>query len=196
MNIPDSCVSWIKLQRSGYKNLKKEFIEDMVKEYQLMNPFLPEKCESILDIGCGIGGIDVLLDKHYNHPKIYLFDSNFTSDKIVYGFSDKTSFYNDMLATKDMMILNNIKNYFFLNIKYGFEHLEHIDLIISLLSCGYYYSVEKYLYQIDKSLSYNGTLIIDIRQGTKQIEKVKEYFPKIDIISTYNKSNRICARRH
>lgn len=196
MIVPASCIPWIKLQRSGYKDNQTEYAADMEKEYNLMSKYLPEKCNSILDIGCGIGGIDVLLSKYYNNPKLYLLDSNFRSSDIHYGYTNKESYYNSFLATRDMMVANGIFNYHILNLNTEITEVRHVNIIISLLSCGYHYPVETYLEDIKNTLTYDGILILDIRENTDGIEKVKKYFPKIDIISTYNKSTRICARRH
>jgi len=198
MKVPESCMPWIKLQRHGakYSINKKEYIAEMEKEFKLMLPFLSKECNSILDIGCGIAGIDVLLSKHYDNPKLYLLDGDFKNPDIVYGFTKNTkSIYNSLLATKDMMEKNHISNYKILTLNSGLNLMENIDIIISTLSCGYHYPVDTYLEKINKILSKNGILIIDIRENTDGIKKIGKYFQYINIISNYNKSARICARR-
>jgi len=196
MIIPESCMPWIKLQRHGakYSINKKEYITEMEKEFKLILPFLLKKCNSILDIGCGVAGIDVLLSKHYDNPKLYLLDTDFKND-VVYGFGNKKSFYNSLSATKNMMDFNNVLNYHILDFNHELKNLENIDIIISTLSCGYHYPVDTYLEKINKILSKNGILIIDIRENTDGIKKIGKYFQYINIISNYNKSARICARR-
>ena len=129
------------------------------------------------------------------NPELFLFDADSKSTDIKYGFLDKPSVYNSLYATDKMMRVNNVKNYFIMNTKNRFPLIFNLDIIISTLSYGYHYPVETYLEKINQILSKNGVLIIDIRENTDGIKKVGKIFPYIDIISNYNKSARICARR-
>ena len=195
MKIPNSCLEWIKLQRSGYKNTEKEFQLNMQKEYVLMMQYLPEKCNSILDIGCGIGGIDVILYHHFGNPALYLLDNSKVSSQILYGFDRGESFYNSFQATKDLMDANAVKNYMLIDSSEELPDLKNIDLVLSILSWGYHYPIGTYLSYVDSVLSENGTLIMDIREWTDGVEEVKQVFPFVKEVSHYNKSKRIAARR-
>lgn len=196
MIIPKSCIKWLNLQRTGYKNPKKEYIESINIEFKLMLQYLPEKCESILDIGCGIGGIDVLLSKCYGNPKLLLMDKSEISKKIHYGYHGTGASYNSFKATYDLMDANYIINYKLIDVSTGkLPVFENVDLIVSLLSCGYHYPLDEYLDYIETVLSEDGTLIIDCRQKTDGITILSQYFKDIKIISCYNKSDRVCARR-
>src|SRR5665811_673575 len=42
-----------------------EYRSDITNEYEEICPFLPPEIDAVLDIGCGIAGIDALLDEHY-----------------------------------------------------------------------------------------------------------------------------------
>ena len=76
MILPDGCEEIIKLQRSNYgkKNIKKAYHEDIEKEFNGMYSYLPEKCNGILDIGCGLGGMSVLLYHRYEKPNRFAGD--------------------------------------------------------------------------------------------------------------------------
>lgn len=197
MIIPKSCIKWLNLQRTGYKKPKKQFINNINKEFKLMLEYLPEKCKSILDIGCGIGGIDVLLHKAYGNPKILLMDKSEISKKLHYGYHETGASYNCFQATRELMDANKVKNYDIIDVSKGkLPIFENVDLIISLLSCGYHYPLDKYLDYIETVLSEDGTLIIDCRQKMDGITVLSQYFQDIKIISSYNKSDRVCARRN
>ena len=198
MIVPDNCLPWIKLQRHPVCINNQQYIDIITKEFNLMLPFLPVICNKILDIGCGVAGIDVLLSEEYSQPEIYLLDSNHRStNNIVYGFDHGEFYYNSFLATNDMMVQNGISKYHIMNLNTGLVNIDNnsIDIVISLLSCGYHYPVEKYLTEINRILSRDGVLIIDVRENTDGIDKIKKLLPDIKIISTYNKSNRIRAKR-
>jgi SAM-dependent methyltransferase len=160
-----------------------------------MREFLPTIVESILDIGCGLAGIDILLSKHYNQPELFLLDNSEVSEKVVYGYDRCREYYSSFEATEALLKANYIKNYNLIDIKSNsLPMFEKIDFVISLLSCGYHYPVTEYLGYIKTILSETGSLIIDIREDTDGIHIVKKLFPEIREISHYNKSIRICAR--
>ena len=194
MNVPENCIPWIKKQRTGYVEPIREFINEMKFEYNEMKKYLPDKCESILDIGCGIGGIDVMLSNHYKNPLLYLLDNSKQSEKPIYGFDRGESFYNDFSATVGLMDGNGIYQYQLIDVHGGFPEIKNIDLVVSLLSWGYHYPVETYIKQVHGCLSKTGMIIMDIRQGTKGIAALKTITKNIVIISTRNKSTRVCAR--
>jgi len=198
MVIPSEAKYLIDLQRSGYKDIIKDYDTDMQKEFNDIKEYLPNKCDNILDIGCGLCGMDVLLAMYYNNDvTLNLVDKDVIEDIIYYGYKEKTSFYNSFTIAEKILRSNKINKFRFINANCGsaLVGLEKQDLIISLLSCGYHYPVETYIEKINELLTDDGVLIIDIRENTKGIETVKKYLPNIQIISTYNKSTRIQAKR-
>ena len=62
-----------------------------------------------MDIGCGLGLINILLNNNFkNINDFYLLDKNIIDHKIKYGFSVNYESYNSLLATKKTLKLNNI----------------------------------------------------------------------------------------
>ena len=196
MEIPDVCLPWIKLQRSGYKDHKKEFVKNMEFEFEMIKPFLPKECKSILDIGCGVGGIDVLLSMHFETPELYMYDYNAKSQIVIYGFDRGQSYYNSFDVTKKFLDANYITNYFLLDVntcKFS-GLLKDIDLVISLLSWGYHYKTETYLDEVYDILKPGGHLIIDIRNYSNGVNVIKKKeFREIKRIANYNKAYRMCC---
>jgi len=194
MIIPESCIPWIKLQRSGYNDPRFEFKKRMEQEFNILKPYLPESCKTIMDIGCGVGGIDVLLDQHYTEVELYLADNNIVSEKPIYGFDRGKSFYNSFHATTEMMELNGVKKYCLVDVSIDdISQHRNMDLIISLLSWGYHYPVQTYIEKVRNIISPTGRLIMDIRIDTDGIKIVNEFFPNFDIIITDNKADRVVA---
>lgn len=197
MIIPNSCIPFIALQRTNYIDIKRDYEADLKNEFNSMIEFLPCDCESIIDIGCGIAGIDILLSQYYNNnPLLFLIDRNEKPDKIIYGFSKKTSFYNSFDAVKEIMNQNNIKQYTIIDVQHTEATPRGIDIIISLLACGFHFHINTYLKFILNHLNDNGILILDIRKTKKeQIDILKNHFSDIQEIETTNpKTIRICAK--
>ncbi len=62
--------------------IKREFSKDMEREYLTIKKYLPKKANSILDIGCGIAGIDIFLSNHYKkNIDIFLLDKTIIHKK-------------------------------------------------------------------------------------------------------------------
>jgi 16S rRNA G1207 methylase RsmC len=168
----------------------------MEAEYLDIKSYLPLKTKNILDIGCGIGGIDIFLSKHYNSPEttFYCLDKT-QSDNIYYGFKEKAAFYNSLDVAREFLSLNGIKNICTLsaNDNNTIETNEKFDLILSLISWGFHYPVETYLFQAYTHLQVDGHMIIDIRKNTNGLDKIKTVFSNIKVISETDKKIRILA---
>jgi len=197
MKIPEQALTFINLQRTKMPDVKV-FISEIEREFNEIKSFLPEKCKSVLDIGCGVCAIDVFLNDYYKNVKFNLVDKNKIDKDIHYGYKTKGSFYNSFSVAGELLKANEIENYKFIEGEKGNDIPSNIgkqDIIISLLSCGYHYPVSFYLDKANELLSKNGVFIVDIRVNTNGIEKVKEVFPAVEIIRNENKAYRICARR-
>jgi 16S rRNA G1207 methylase RsmC len=178
------------------ETIKNDYIADMEKEFLDIKYSLPSKAKNLLDIGCGIGGINIFLSQHYNSPETehYCLDKTQT-DTIYYGFKQRAAFYNSLECTKEFLLLNGIKNIHLLpaNEKNTIETKEKFDLILSLISWGFHYPIETYLDQAYSLLNSGGHLIIDIRKNTSGLTTIKERFINIKTISETDKKIRIVA---
>jgi hypothetical protein len=175
------------------KSVKRLFNDDMQNEYESIRSFLPENCSKILDIGCGVAGIDVLLHRHYdcdNDIKFYLLDKTNIDKKVYYFFEKKGSFYNSLQIAKRILCDNGIprKNIYLLEVTadHDIKAESGLDLVISLISWGFHYPVSVYLEQVYDSLNQGGRLIMDIRQSTGGQKELEQKFAKVTIISDDN----------
>jgi SAM-dependent methyltransferase len=180
--------------------IKALYEDDMRKEYLSIRESLPKTCHKILDIGCGMAGIDVFLNNHYidaHQPEFYLLDKTEIAKNIFYHFKPQGAFYNSLEISRKMLTDNGIpeENIYLLEadatnaINIDFN----IDLIISLISWGYHYPVETYLDRVYKLLSQDGRLIIDVRKGTDGVDKLKNKFSELNIILDSRKFQRVWA---
>ena len=73
---------------------------------------------------------------------------------------------------------------------------KEIDVIISLLACGFHFHINNYLEFILKRLKNDGVLILDIRKTKiEQVKILHKVFKNINEIQTTNpKTIRICAK--
>lgn len=183
------------------KRLKRLFSKDMMQEYNTIKGSLPENPEAILDIGCGVAGIDGMLNYHYKEKKIdvkfYLLDRTELKHNIYYGFKDKPSFYNSLSIAESLLVNNGVKpeniykqeatpdNEINFSVKF--------DMIISLISWGFHYPISIYLDKAYELLKPGGVLIIDARKNSGIEETLKNKFGNIKIVAERQKRVRIVA---
>jgi len=121
--------------------LSRLYREDMLAIFETMSEYLPSNPRAILDIGAGMGGIDLVLYKHFNsQPSLFLLDKDGVSQKLNAGFNPKAedfSYYNSFTHSKLFLIekgvLEKHLNTIDIN-KENFPTEQKFDLVVSLLS--------------------------------------------------------------
>ena len=182
------------------KSIREKYSSNMYQEFLQIRPFLPETCESILDIGCGIAGIDAFINNHYNNspPNFHLLDKTQVEKNIFYMFKETGAFYNCLKSSKKLLNENDI-SYGKINLheanKENKIHLPDvsIDIIISLISWGFHYPLDTYLEEAYRTLKMNGILILDIRKDSGGENKLINRFHEVSIIHENKRSTRFYA---
>lgn len=176
MIVPESARPYIRRQTGKSFNdasEKSEQYEDRLQEqFDLIKPFLPATVARILDIGCGMAGIDVLLKAHYPTAELWLLDGD--GDDPRTGWNSSLGAFNSRLVADEFLGANGVKADRWINIDTK-EHLQ-ADLVISLASWGYHYPIKMY--------SVSGYCIADLRKPHEPVRG--------RIIQTYPKRN-LCA---
>lgn len=177
---------------------RRLFSLDMEREYSLIKKHLPASPDNILDIGCGVAGIDIMLHKHYivtaKNPHFYLLDKSEINSKVYYGIEKKAAYYNSLDIAKRLLMANGVKE--------SHIHTQEVtgsplfpgvqfDLVISLISWGFHYPVSTYLEEVYNSLSTGGALIIDVRKETEGEALLEKKFGSLTIISEAKKYRRV-----
>lgn len=180
--------------------VKQAFSEDITQEYNKIKPYLPPSATSILDIGCGVAGIDIFVSRHYeNKADIVLLDKSIIDKKLYYGYEAKGCFYNSLLVAKNLLVDNGVdpKKIHLLE-PTGDNKIEWegtFDIIISLLSWGFHYPVSTYLNQVYENLSRKGIAILDVRKNTGGKEEIEYKFGNSQVICSGLKFIRILAQK-
>ena len=155
------------------------------QEYDIIKNFLPPKASNILDIGCGLGILNIFLNRKYNSkPNFFLIDKNKIDLKIKYGFSENYESYNSLNETKKILLANNILNeqIFLKNAEENIDISEKIDLVLSLKSMAFHYPLENYLELFNKVCDENTEFIFDFSSEKYNETELEKYFSKVEII--------------
>jgi len=181
--------------------IKSMYLRDMQREYLSIKEFLPTNCSIILDIGCGISGISLFLNRHYSNSKIqfYLLDKSIIEKNVYYFYNRKGAFYNSLEIAKEMLVNNGLHT--------DKVHLleatnsnsimirKKVNLVISLLSWGFHYPIDTYLDRVYEILDVDGVLILDVRENTNGLHLLTDKFSDYKPILKKNKYLRVCVRK-
>jgi SAM-dependent methyltransferase len=180
--------------------IQQAFDADMRSEYMTIRDHLPERPAAVLDIGCGIAGIDVLLHRHYGRPtdvEFHLLDKSHVEASVFYHFRDRAAFYNSLEHATRFLVDNGVPA------ERIFAHEVRddgkipgegaFDLVISLISWGFHYPVGVYVEQVAQRLRPGGRLILDVRKNTDGMETLVRHLPNSSVILDTPKYARMLA---
>jgi SAM-dependent methyltransferase len=181
------------------EDIKQQFRDEMHEEFQSIEPYLPDNTTSVLDVGCGVGGIDLFLSDYYEdqQPIFYLFDKTEISDSVYYQFRNQSAFYNSLEVAAESLQRNGMdeKNIHTLDAdQFDLSKLKQVDLCISLISWAFHYPLDTYLDDVLRCLSEDGSLILDFRRETGQLETAWRFFEDHQFIKTTDKFHRVILR--
>ena len=170
-----------------------------LREVETFKKYLPKNVKNIMDVGCGLGIIDIYLNRIFNNPKFFLLDKNRIDKKIKYGFSSNYESYNDLNETKNLLLNNEIMldQINLVDVEKTININEKIDLVISLKSMGYHYPLENYLNLFKKHCSQDAIFIFDISKGNYNNISLTKIFKKVEVIyeeSSIHPLNRVCCK--
>lgn len=137
----------------------------VLRDFETIKPWLPQSVTTIVDIGCGLAGVDVLLARETRAKEIVLVDGDGTGYRKM-GFVPGTSAWFDVGIGAEL-VKKNLRGKK-VEARAADPNLTiPCDLLISLKSWGHHYTVDEYLGLAQRSLRPGGRLILDIRNGTK-----------------------------
>ena len=182
------------------RSIAKKYSDDMNKEFESIKRYLPRSVKRILDIGCGVAGIDALIYQHYGSgAAVCLLDKTSTDEKVYYNFEKQGSFYNSLSVARELLRLNGIPAE---NIQTQEVEDDNqikfnggFDLVLSLISWGFHYPVSVYLDQVYDRMPDGGLLIIDVREDTEGEHLLRKKFKQVQIIFAEKKYKRILAQK-
>jgi hypothetical protein len=172
------------------------------RDFRSIAPSLPSSAQAILDIGCGLAGIDILLSRHFaapSPPDLYLSDFEHTDSRILYDFGPAHAHYNSLTLAQQFLLLNDVPPETIRMLHpdeiAGTDDGRRFDLVISTLAWGFHFPVETYADAISSRMTEQGRLILDVRVGTNGVEALRKTFPRVQVIEENETRRRVLAAR-
>jgi SAM-dependent methyltransferase len=174
--------------RSHWNDAYNHSIADIMKS---IRPALPPVVNTVLDVGSGMGGLNIMLDRFYHkkenvRPRFWLLDG-IGDDPVAVRYPD--TFSNFRIAKRFLMD-NGL----------GMSQVNHIhprqdnfgqtfDLIVSWASWCFHYPPDMYLDRVLASCHDETILILDVRTyNIRWLQTLLEFF---DIIGTVYNSRKL-----
>ncbi len=165
--VPPSTLPFFARHRNCFKN-GGTVEQSIAADYKQLKPHLPADVKVILDIGCGMAGIDVLLKRLYPDAQLWLLDGD-GSDPRDGWERERPEAFSSRAKADELLEANGVKADRWIDINTR-EHLV-ADLVISLASWGYHYPIATY--------NVTGYCIADLRKSVEPKRgKVIEEYPK------------------
>ncbi len=182
------------------KNLERITEDLFLKEFETFKNYLPKSLKNIMDIGCGLGIVNIYLNNFFEKkPFFFLLDKNKIDKKIKYGFSANYESYNNLNETKNILLENHIdiSCIHLFDVEKQFQINKKMDLVISLKSMGYHYPINTYIELFKNCCTKDTIFIYDISADKYDENYLKNFFDDVKIIyeeKTNNILRRVCCK--
>ena len=164
--VPDEALPYLVLQKGRLDPLKHDpakwlpaYRACLADQFDEIEGFLPRNCAKMLDVGSGLGGIDILIARKTG-AEVYLLDGE--ADEPVMRVHRET--FNDMAVAGRFFEANGEKLAGYYTPKS--EDLGGpYDLVVSFGSWCFHYPPAVYLDRVLKACKPGAVLIVDVRHG-------------------------------
>jgi hypothetical protein len=204
--IPPEARPYAELQVGELDNFRdkpdwERLVDDLAQSrYDSIKEFLPIECHNILDIGGGVGVMDVPIMKHYYPvPKLAVLDGVWweVGDKIKHDIP-----FNSPKATNELLQANGLRleTYITPSIAGAWKEcpvvFEPFDLIVSFAAWGFHFSPATYL-DFVMQYSHPGTrIVLDLRNGKEDWQEIlQQQFKLISLAHSARKFKRFVYER-
>lgn len=194
MIVEDPHFEYLKLQKGALHSLigdraawQRCYEQSLGEDLASMAPHLPATCRNVLDVGSGLGGIDVMLNRHYGGSlAVRLLDG--INDPAVMRLHRRT--YNDMVIAHDFQRKNGVESFSYYSIPpHG---PTEFDLIISLGSWCFHYPPSSYLAFVRACCHPGTVLILDVRADKPSwVDELRNTFDEAGCALSKRKFNRL-----
>jgi SAM-dependent methyltransferase len=182
--VPERALPYLQVQRGAISDMAASrwpsaYAEMLYSEFDCLEPYLPANCEAVLDVGSGLGGIDILLARHYGDGlSITLLDGH--DDRAQVRTHAET--FNSMEVAREFLAANGVGNVHCLDAN---SHPlppapSFFDLVISLKAWCFHIEPDRYIdWVLRHSIAGETRIIIDVRRPARPDSPHWEWFSQL-----------------
>jgi hypothetical protein len=200
LSVSEQEFSYLRIQRGDLDHLSHDFRQwlpaycaKLEETFNMIQPCLPETCESLLDIGSGLGGIDILLSKHYQQasgqkPVVYLLDGDGEPEVTHHNRP-----FNDRILALGFLYRHGVDAFALIPEYLNSIKVGSFDLIVSFAAWGFHIPVNDYLDYVLEHSHADTTIIVDARRP-QAVEEFERYF-QVELIDHGKKYDRLVMKK-
>ena len=178
---------------SDYSTWLVAYREKLASTFFMIEPYLPAKCDLVLDIGSGLGGINVLLCQHYAEtlgkvPRIHLLDGDGSPQVQQHNLP-----FSNMSLAVNFLSRHGVRQVSF-STPERFVEVGCFDLIVSFAAWCFHVPMETYLDYVLAHSHEDTIVIVDARRPTI-VEKLRRHLRVIDVAEYGKKYDRLIMKR-
>lgn len=180
-------------EREDFDRWKLAYEASLQAIYDSIAPVLPARCGSVLDIGSGLGGIDIYLHNHYDgDARIVLLDGDNGDPDVVWSYAPHNSFS----VAYDFLQKNGVRGVSSILPGYlGEWSGEPFDLVVSFAAYGFHIAPSLYLEQLKTVIHDDTVLVLEVRRMKADwLELFAAAFGAPRILETTEKYMRLAFR--
>jgi hypothetical protein len=172
LSFPESAIAYLlrhKGDADGIPRMCERQATRARKQFEALSPYIGKGVKRVLDIGCGLGAIDVVLASKRSITDLYLVDGDGSVER--HGEYREVSEPWNNVADAVEFVEKNVPDSVLVVSAWP---ITNVDFVISLKSWGLHYPVATYLDRVSGIIELEGTLIIDLHkpEARKALEGV------------------------
>jgi SAM-dependent methyltransferase len=178
-------------ERHDFKAWKAAYERSLLRIYSSIRGALPNRCTSVLDIGSGLGGIDVLLAKHFGGLDVCLLDGIDCPPEVR---RHAEPFSNREVAL-DFQAKNGNTSVMYC---WPTPPARTFDLIVSFAAWCFHIEPMRYIDVVKAAMHENTTLVLDVRARVDWHDQLRAAFGRPVILHQEHKYFRMafnCAQQ-
>jgi SAM-dependent methyltransferase len=185
LRIPGEALPYLIAQRGAIDDMRGDndtwleaYGETIMSEFQSIEGYLPKQCEALLDVGSGMGGIDILISRHYdNQLEVTLLDG--VDDTPDVSAHAKT--FNDMRIAMHFLKLNGVARANWIDANGANRRASrYYDLVVSFHSWCFHLEPAVQLSLVAEATQPGAVLILDVRRGKPEWRQALERYFRLD----------------
>jgi hypothetical protein len=184
--VPEPTYPYLVAQRGAISDFREDrekwlglYASQLAAEYRNMKRYLPEDCKTILDVGSGCGGIDILLSRHYgNACGVTLLDGHEDPPSVTQHSSTFASF----AVARAFLWANDVRDVDGIDARHAPQIAPRFwDLVISQKSWCFHYEPARYLSIVTSGCVQGQTrIVLDVRHDKPEwLVQLKHTFKHI-----------------
>lgn len=208
VRVKDTHFAYLRRQRGQLYDLKDDkfswagaYRVSLLEDFGIIKPELPLTCYKFLDVGSGLGGLDIVVWRYYTHGRggteAWLLDGKDDKVEDIPEHPDHDETFSNEAVARDFWLTNQAVLSGYVDAANPIIPVEvTFDLVLSTRSWGFHFEPNRYLDLVMEHVHRDTVIILDMRRDRpKWIHQLERYLKALRILREGPKYSRIVWRQ-